>query len=947
VEKFIGDAVMAVFGVPHVHEDDAVRALRAASDLRAALAALNEELARERDLEIHVRAGVNTGEVVADGGGNPQTLVTGDAVNVAKRLEEAARAGEILVGSATERLARNAATFELLGPLELKGKAGGVEAWRLVEIVPATALAAPQGDTPLVGRAAELDRLHAELDRAIDERACKRFTLIGAAGIGKSRLAREFLGVLSADATVLSGRCLPYGEGITFWPLHEIIRELGGEKALMRLLADDEDAALVCERLTGTAGSHETFWAVRRLCETLARTRPLVLCFEDVHWAEPMLLDLIEYLVGWIRDAPVLLLCLARPDFTEHRPGWIAADGSGSSWSLRPLDGSEINQLLDELSIAGGARKSIAEAAEGNPLYVEQMAAMVAEGFDDDATFTAPPTIQALLAARLDRLSGGERAAIERAAVIGKEFSRSAVTDLTAADVQSQVGTHLMSLVRKDLIRPHRSALPADDGFRFAHVLVRDAAYVAVPKQTRADLHARFADWLVQNASGLETELEEIIGYHLEHAFRYRAQLGPVDEDAQSLARRASDFLGKAGRRAFGRDDVNAAVNLLDRAVSLATEQTPAVNELRRELSLALWSLGEVARAEALLAGVIETATLHGQTHLQWYSLLDRAGHRAMIDPDRSRDEALDVAKKALRVFEELADDLGQAHAHREICAYRQSRGQFGAAADAAERALRHARRAGDRRLEARSGDSLCTCLLYGPAAAQEAIRVCRDLLGDARGKPLLEANVLASLAGLEAMQGAFEAARGHVARAELIYGELGLRLADAGLRQISASVELLAGEPQRAEEILLPALELLESIGAHGYTGVLLAEALLAQQRHDESAEILTTIDEAVSPSDVGPFALLHSLRARLAARDGDSDAVEEARDAVARAKTTDALNLQAETTAGLADVLHVLRRSDEAARTLEAAIAVYERKGNTVAARRCRSLLPALAGG
>jgi class 3 adenylate cyclase/tetratricopeptide (TPR) repeat protein len=938
VEKFIGDAVMAVFGIPRVHEDDAVRAVRAADELRGALAALNDELERERGVRLAVRIGVNTGEVVTgDEGG---TLVTGDAVNIAKRLEEAARSGEILVGSATEQLARAAATFELLEPLDLKGKTAPVEAWRTVSVDPDARPFERRFDVPLIGRLEEVARLRRAYERAVADRACERFTVLGAAGVGKSRLALELFGDVEGGATVVSGRCLPYGEGITFWPLHEVLRGLGGEEGVMRLLEANDDAELICARLEGDGASQETFWAVRRLCETLARAQPLVLCFEDVHWAEPMFLDLIEYLSGWIRDAPVFVVCLARPEFVDMRPTWVTGEERSESLTLKPLTLEESAQLLRLLGIRDTEGARIAEAAEGNPLYVEQMAAMVEEGAYADGMYTAPPTIQALLAARLDHLGESERAVVSCAAVAGKEFWRGAVAELVGDDGDRDLARHLMSLVRKDFIRPRSSTLLPDDAFRFSHVLVRDAVYDAIPKETRAVLHARLARWIERNAEALQGELEEILGYHLEQAYRYRAQLGPVDDEARALAERAGENLGVAGRRAFARDDVNAAVNLLDRAVALMTDEQPAAVELRRELGLALWSLGEVARAESLLEGVIDAAGVIGDRRLQWYSILDHASHRAMIEPGAG-DEAARIAREALSVFQALDDDLGSAQAWREICSYQQEQGQFGAAAQSAKQALYHARRAGDRRLEARSADSLCTCLLYGPAPAPGAISVCLGLLDESAGKPLLEANVLASLVGLEAMQGAFEQAREQATRAATIYDDLGLRLADAGLRQITAAVEMLADQPAQAEQVLRPAFALLETVGAHAYTGVMLAESLYAQGRYEEAAELLASIEPALHGRDVAPQSLFRTLEARLAARAGDPDAVAVAASAVELASSSEALNLKADTVAGLADVLRLLGQVDEAAQHTREAVELYAAKGNVVAAQRTEALL------
>ena len=534
VEKFIGDAVMAVFGVPQVHEDDALRAVRAAVEMREALDALNAEL----DAGLQIRIGVNSGEVVT--GDGSATLVTGDAVNTAKRLEEAAAAGEILISGVTRRLVANATELEPAGPVLAKGKKDPVEAWRVLATIPGAAPFARRLDAPLVGRTRELAFLHDELAAAERERACRLVTVYGTAGIGKSRLAAELLAQLAGRADVLSARCLPYGDGITFLPLIELIRSAGGEAAIMATVAAEADGALIVDRVCGALGtagapssSEETFWAIRRLLETLARVRPLVVCLEDVHWAEPTFLDLLEYIAGWSRDAPILLLCLARPDLLDERPRW-----GGEAVALEPLTERESEALLDELAaewpIPPAARTEIAEAAEGNPLFVEQMVAMVAEAGEAAAI---PPTIQALLAARLDRLPPLERAVLERAAVVGKEFWRGAVTELSPTEDRAEVSAALLSLVRKELVRPERSAFLGDDGFRFRHALIRDAAYAAIPKSVRADLHERFAAWLEVH----EGE-DDLVGYHLEQAYRFRVELGLADETvarARGAGRRA------------------------------------------------------------------------------------------------------------------------------------------------------------------------------------------------------------------------------------------------------------------------------------------------------------------------------------------------------------------------------------------------------------------------
>ncbi|MBA3412423.1 MAG: AAA family ATPase [Actinobacteria bacterium] len=397
VEKFIGDAVMAVFGVPAVHEDDALRAVRAAAELRERLTALNEGFHRERGLEIEIRTGVNTGEVVAGDTAAGQRFATGDAVNVTARLEQACRPGETLLGAATYRLVRDAVRVERSEPLALKGKAASVEAFRLLEVLPGVSGTSRRLDSPLVGRDHELNLLRDAFRRSERERTCHLFTILGSAGIGKSRLVEEFVQEVRTDATVLRGRCLAYGEGITFWPIVEAVTEAAGltapdsaevARGKIASLLDGEDAALVAERLAELLGideaaetTEESFWAIRKLFEGLARGKHLVVVFDDIHWAEPTFLDLVEHVADWSREAPILLVCLTRPELLDSRPGWAGGKLNATSMLLEPLTDGEcgnlIEHLLGSVQFPEEARGRITEAAEGNPLFVEEMLAML------------------------------------------------------------------------------------------------------------------------------------------------------------------------------------------------------------------------------------------------------------------------------------------------------------------------------------------------------------------------------------------------------------------------------------------------------------------------------------------------------------------------------------------------------------------------------------------
>ena len=564
VEKFVGDAVMAVFGIPVATEDDALRATRAAVELREVV----------HGLGLEARIGVNTGAVVA---GDGDTLVTGDAVNVAARLEQAAGAGEILLGDDTLRLVRDAVTAERV-ELTVEGKAEPVVAHRLRGLDLSAAGVARQLERPMVGRVRERERLRADFADVVAASTCRLFTLIGPAGIGKSRLVADFLEHLDGTASTARGRALSYGEGITYWPLVEMLIQLGIEPS---------------EAIRSSPP--ETQLATRQLLEQRAAESPLVLVVDDLQWAEAPMLDLVEHVADWSRAAPIFLLCIARPELLDVRPGWAGGKLNATSVLLEPLAETAAVELADDLlqgvELDGPTRQRILSTAEGNPLFLEEMAALAREA---GGAVDVPPTIQALLQARLDTLNEGERAVIERGAVEGQVFHRGAVTALASERSAVDVPGQLVALVRKELVRPDRTLIEGDDAFRFRHLLIRDTAYEGLPKAVRAELHERFADWLGAHAQLVEQD--EILGYHLEQAVRYRVELDPDDAHANGLAHRASTRLGAAGRAAFARDDIHATTNLLGRAVALLPEGLQ-----RRSL------LADLAHA-AILAADRETA---------------------------------------------------------------------------------------------------------------------------------------------------------------------------------------------------------------------------------------------------------------------------------------------------------------------------------------------------
>ena len=633
IEKYIGDAVMAVFGVPAVREDDALRAVRAANDMRGALAEVNEQLRRRYGLTLQTRTGVNTGEVIVGDPSQGHGFVSGDAVNVAARLEQAAPRGDILIGERTLELVRHAVSAEAVPPLELKGKSGRVPAFRLLGVQDAPQLGDRGLSSPLVGREGQLRQLTAALERALGQRGCELVTILGPAGIGKSRLTHEFTESVRERAAVVTGRCLSYGEGLTFWPLREVVAALIGipdgggthevQARLARLVEGDDDAAVIVERVSGALGWSEapadpegTLWAVRKLLQAAAK-RPLILVFDDVHWAEPILLDLIEHLAGTLDGVPVLIVALARGDLLDVRPDF---GRDAERLLLGPLDDEDSTRLVEHLlgdeDIAADLAHRVGERAEGNPLFVAELVRMLVDERRLERTeaglsavrpslLSLPPTIHALLAARIDRLEPEDRDAVEAGAVIGRPFGVGALLAMIDGADPATLAGRLEALLQKQVIARDGGRFAGDETFSFTHALLRDVTYGGILKARRADLHRRYAAWLERAAGERAAEYDELLGYHLERAHRYLTQLGALEERGE-LAARAARRLGSSGGRALARGDTRAAVSLLERAVSLLDEDDPARRELTIKLGIALAEAGQLTRVDALLRDRLE-----------------------------------------------------------------------------------------------------------------------------------------------------------------------------------------------------------------------------------------------------------------------------------------------------------------------------------------------------
>jgi class 3 adenylate cyclase/tetratricopeptide (TPR) repeat protein len=978
VEKFIGDAVMAVFGVPTVHEDDALRACRAALEIQEEIGRLNKELERDWGMTIATRTGLNTGEVIAGDPTSGQTLVTGDPVNTAARLEQAAAPGTVLIGEPTFRLVTGAVEVEPVGPVAAKGKAEAVTAYRLLSVAPGVPVRARRLNSPMVGRERELGVLTDASERSVAESRCVLATVIGMPGVGKSRLVHEFVASASDRATVLRGRCLPYGEGITFWPVANVVHEAARitegdspEEARSRieaLLPEGDDRVILRDRVAAAIGIgeatwsiQETFWAVRRLLESVASDRPLIVVFDDIQWAEPAFLDLIEYLEGWSRAAPILVLCMARPELLETRAGWASAASEPTSVALEPLSGEESDRLIQNLlgssAVSDRFRGRIAEAAEGNPLFVEEMLGMLIDedrlrreegrwvASDEGASVPTPPTIQSLLAARIEQLPEAERELLQRASVIGKAFWWGAVVDLSAGD-RTRISSQLQDLVRKGVIRPDQSSFAGQDAFRFRHLLIRDAAYESVPRAVRADLHERLATWIEATFGERIEEYEEIVGYHLEQACRQRLSSSTGD---RGLSERASRILASAGRRALDRGDLNAAVHLLPRAWDLNPIDDTEFLEVRLLFGEAVRRHGDFMHADEVLVDLERRARAIGDRSLEWKATIERLLILSSTT-NLTFEEAKPSVDRAIEVFGELGDDEGLAKSWDFLAWMHFNSGRCADALEAYGKAAHHAEAAGDTALFMDESSAEATQASYGPTPVTEGLLICDETLERVKGHPAIEAWVYEGRSRLEAMLGNVEAARAAITRARSVAHELGATHTIASMSKSAADVEWYAGDISAEERERRSGYEAFVRSGANAYRATWaawLAVSLVRLERDADEALDLTRESESLAgEDDITAQVPWRDARAMILARRGEmGEALKLAREAVDIAERTDWLNLQGDAQMTLAKVLQLAGQSEEAAIVARAAAERYERKGDVVATGWARALEANLA--
>ena len=845
VEKFAGDAVMAAFGIPLAHEDDAERAVRAGF----------ATLAKVGELDLEARVGIESGEVVAEDS-RDSTFATGEPVNIAARLQAEAKPGEILVGPGTASLLQGVIELEALGPLDLRGFDHPVLAHRAIC---ATELGRPLRSlaAPLVGRDTELELLENTFARTVRDKRATLVTVYGDPGVGKSRLTREFIAGLDR-AVVLSGRCLPYGEGVTYWPLAEMVKQSSGisdddplDEAQRKLRDCCEDEAVadllalavgVLEAVEGERGQQEITWAARAWAEQLAEAHPLVLVFEDVHWGEEPLLELIEHLAAWVREQPLLILCIARPELLDVRPTWGGGRVRSTTLELEPLQADESAELLAaltaELELPIDVETVLAKT-EGNPLFVEETIRMLAER--RDGAERIPDTLQALIAARIDRLPPAERAILQRAAAMGRIFMAGALAHLSPE--LGDVGDALDGLLLRDLIvREPRTTISGEQAFKFRHVLIREVAYAGLSKASRAELHRAFAGWLKERAGD---ELVEIRAFHLDQATRLLSELdGAAPHD---LREEAASALTHAGKRALSREAFRSARKLLLRAAELA----PTLD--RRYLAgRAAWRLGDMTAVIVEMEDVASVAAAHGERRLQGRALTALA--EAVLNQRADAVAARELAEQAVDVLVDEPPDI-RFEAFWAVTAIAAWVGDSESFERWAKLALEAARAAERKDQEAAITNRLAqTYMLRLELDEAEPLVERVAELAEESGSILGRADALV-------VRGSLENWRGNEAEAEVaftgareLFREIGNTSFEANMTMMIGRTAVAQGDLPRAEKLLADAVRTMKGLNDRARLCEAqrsLAEVYVRTGRLEEAERLALEARASVGPED------------------------------------------------------------------------------------------------
>jgi DNA-binding SARP family transcriptional activator len=919
VEQLLGEEALAVFGVPAAEEDDPLRALRSAVELRDALG------------EQRLRAAVEWGEVLVDEHGR---TTSGGALTIARRLKEHAREGEILLGPGAAALA---------GAVRTEPSEGGV---RLVELVEGAPAIRRRPDAPLAGRRAELERLTVSVRETVASSSCRRIVVLGEPGIGKTRLVAELGQVVGGEVRVLAGRCVPHAEGSTYLPLAEIVAEVsGGEEigpALHAQLDGEPDgeqaAARLADALSGAAAvdSGDVFWATRKLLETLALEQPLLVVLEDVHWAEPTFLDLIEYLAGWSTGAPIALVCLARTELLDLRPAWAA-----DTVALRPLEAAETAELLEALPEARALerddRAAVVAAAEGNPLFLEQLAAHALDGPLEPGR--VPASLESLLASRLDSLEAGERVVLERAAVVGREFTRAAVDALAPGDDAHGATSALLALVRRRLVRPNTD-FAVDDAFLFDHALIRDATYTAISKSERARLHERLARWLDEHGA-----LDEVVGFHLEQAVENRRATG---EDTADLALEAGMRIAAAGERAACGMDHSAGIPLLERASRLLEDDVASRLRVDCVLGFALKSAGEWQAAMRVFEDTAERARSLGDRKHELWALVEQLWPRT-IEGTASDDELAAAVDELASLALEDGDSLVRARAL-------DAHGIFVTRSGGIEAGFVAVRKASDAYevygLHGFKDPVLLTYAEEGPRPLAEVIDLCDARLSAADAPLWRHGYILLVRANALAYTGEFESAWHLIedARARLL--EFDQAFAERTMWSYAAgNIAMLKRDGTAAAEIVQPALE---HARQRGYAVWQVHLAGLSSAAALMSGDVESSLHFAKEARDAVPHSndrwLSFSWRSAMVnalVAIGDVDQAErEARTEIGKWESTDALIARGRLGLLLAAALTAAGRRNEARGVAEDSARLFDEKGATYLAGLARALSETAVG-
>jgi class 3 adenylate cyclase/tetratricopeptide (TPR) repeat protein len=936
VEKYIGDAIVGMFGVPTTHEDDAVRAVHAALDMHDALDSLNDGIERRYGVRLAARIGVNTGEIALTGdgtGGSHGGTALGHAINMAARLQQAARPGEVLIGAATYKLARASVVAEALAALDVKGSTSPVDAWRVIGTIDRR-LTGWEGEGLFVGRARELTVIDAALTAATNEKACVVVTVVAPPGMGKSRLAAEATRRIADRAQIVFGRCLPYGEGVTYAPLAEMA-------ATADLPADEPAVARARVALADTAlaSPEETAWVFKQMLESVAEHRPLVAVVDDLHWAEPLLIDVLDYVATLSIDRPMLLLCLCRPDLFDIRPEWATPRQHSSILRLEPLTADETDALLatnEALVSDEAARREIVDAAAGVPLFVEQIAALRSEGEGG-----LPPTVRALLAARVDRLQPAERIVLERAAIQGEVFDRATVAALVGEQAQIPVGGTLMGLVRREFIRPERSA-DGGERFRFSHALLRDAVYDQMARRLRSQLHERYAD-LIELVDGDV----EVVAHHLERAQSELAVIASADPETTALAERAGAALHAAGRRALARKEWQHARDLLERAriviVGEPTKEAAVLVDLIQAYGeLADWERGvdnfEAALQSARSAGDVSVEL---RAEMTWALLQSRRGDAHW------RERLPGIADRAIEHFSSGGYEADLATALL-MKSYTPGSENIAASIEMLRQAQIHAESAGDERTQIEIWDELGGAMIFGPTPYEEVRQYAQREITWARqrGIAFTEADGMLGEAYTIAAAGKTDEARQAIAAVRELFAQLPGFVSQLGESDaLAAMVELHAGDNVAAESFYRRALKTLER-GEHALwwrsEAIGLADLLADLGRNEESRALLDEVDRRGLVWGARPRSRYLQARAKLAIAGGDAQtALKQAREAVDLLAKIQAPQGEARAHEVLGSLLADTGDATGSRAEFERARALYAAKGYVPGERRMRQKL------